>query len=180
MNAPRVRSVISQTTKIEIDLGPLPESRHLETIWVRRKRDGGHLQVNLKDFGPPDEKTGRERRFPEKHFEEAPDYDPMFDEEQAPALAPVAPTIQVSGYTDEDLDGLSTKELKGLPEWGHVPPDARIRNIHQMRDAIRAVRKEAAPEDEAPEPRASKSRKAKGKVTREPLDPGGSSQLVGS
>ena len=171
MDRPRTRTVIEQTTKILIDLGPLPANRHLETVWVRRKKDGKHIQVNLKDFGY-DEEAKRDREFPKRHFELAPDYDPMFDEERTPRIAEVESAPKLSEYSDDDLRQLHIRELKTLPEWDLLDRSQRFANVGEVAESL--IRARAALN-----PKADKKTR-KPKVPRETLGSGGTNPAVGS
>ena len=167
-NAPRSRSVIEQTSRILTDLGPLPVSRELPTMWVRRKVDGKHILVNESDYGY-DEKLKKDRPYPTRHFEAAPGYDPEFDEARAPSDFVAETTIQVSSYTEADLMKLKSNEIKRLPEWPHVKPGVRYKDVAGMVAAIMEVRERGKP-----------SKKRKGKVVRETLDTSSPAQGVGS
>lgn len=175
--APTTRTVINQTVQIFKDLGPLPESRKLETIWVLRKLDGKHVRVNERDYGSETKTvdgrtTVKDRRFPERHFDLAPDYDPEFDEAVV-AQAQVETRVVISGYSEADLRGFQKpKELKCLPEWKHVDPARRYKNIGEMVDAILEVRD--------PDGARPVTKRRKGKVSREPLDTGSAQATLGT
>jgi hypothetical protein len=161
----KVRTSISQVVKHELDMGPLPLNRIPEKVWAVRKRDGKHVQINLKDHGV--DENGKDKRFPRRHYELDFNYDPMFDPDLQPTPVPAQNAPEISGYKDEDIRQLTVHELKNLPEF-------KLMNRNRFRDQAHLV-------EELIAFRATLVEKPKKpKKKRETLGSSEQSQVVGS
>lgn len=138
------KTKVVQELRIEIDLGPLPESKKLETVRVRRKTDGSIMRVNKKDF-----KEGAS--FAPKEFILLEEIDP----DEGIDLAPEpGRRTETSLYNEDELATMPIKLLRQLPEFTRVTP-AKQKTLRTKGDYVKALVSLRSAESKDPPSRAS-------------------------
>lgn len=119
---------VVQELRIEVDLGPLPESKKIETIRIQRKTDGGVMRVNRVDMVAGGQ-------FPPDDFLVMEDIDP----DEGIDAGPVSTVREeTSLYTRDELATMPIKNLRKLPEFTRLGAGA-VKKLRTKDDYVKAL-----------------------------------------